>query len=108
MALDQVEPHVVSGKKIGAGLHALGDGAGAVVPGQFDDAPAYRLLQPVVRAAVDVLRVDLQFGEREAPKFQKGRPFRADIVDSDRDVVQAQIRNSGYGAGTSPEYAAGS
>ena len=90
VALDLIEPHVVSGEKIGPGLDALGDGAGAVVPGQFDDAPAYRLLQPVVRAAVDVLLVDLQLDEREAPEFQQRRPFRADIVDGDRDIVQAQ------------------
>ena len=90
MALDQVEPHVVSGKKVGAGLHALGDGAGAVVPRQFDNAPAYRLFQPVVRTAVDILLVDLEFGEREAPKLQKLGPLRADIVDGQRDIVQAQ------------------
>ena len=90
MALDQVEPHVVSGKKIGAGLHALRDGAGAIVPGQLDDAPAYRLLQSVVRTAVDILLVDLEFGEREAPKLQKGGSLRADIVDGKRDTLQAQ------------------
>ena len=90
VALDLIEPHVVRGEKIGAGLHALGDGAGAVVLGQLDDAPAYCLLQPVIRAAVDVLLVDLQFGERETPQLQQRRPFRADIVDGDRDIVQAQ------------------
>ena len=59
VALDQIETHVVRGEKIGAGLNALGDGAGAVVVGQLDDAAAYRLLQPVVGAAVDELLVDL-------------------------------------------------
>ena len=90
MALYQIEPHLVRGKKIGAGLHALGDGVSAVVPRQLDDAPAYRLLQPVVGTAVDILLVDLEFGEREAPKLQQGRPFRADIVDGKRDIVQSQ------------------
>ena len=92
VALDEIEPHLVRGQEIGAGLDPLRDGAGAVVPRQLDDAPAYRLLQPVVRTAADILPVDLEFGEWKTPKLQQGRPLRADIVDGERDIVQARAR----------------
>ena len=72
IALDQVETHVVRGEKIGAGLDALRNGARAVVVGQLDDPAAYRLFQPVIRAAVDELMVDLQLDERKASEAPSG------------------------------------
>ena len=56
------------GEKIGAGLDALGDGPRTMVLRQLDDVAAYRLLQPVIRAAGDKLMIDFQLDERKVPE----------------------------------------
>src|SRR6185437_7463504 len=70
---------------------ALGDRACAEAVGELDDATAGGLLQPVVGAAVDVGAVYLQFGEGEVVELHEQRPFLAEVVDRDRDVVQLQL-----------------
>ena len=88
IALHQVEPHFIRGNEIGPGLDSLGDDPDAIALGEFDDAAADRLFQPVVGAARDELSIDLEFGEGECFEPHQRRPVGSDIVDRNRDVAK--------------------
>ena len=52
-ALRQSEAHLAHGKKVGRGLHALGDSTYAVAIRKVENATGYRLLQWFISAASD-------------------------------------------------------
>ena len=79
------------GEKIGTGLDALGDRPRTMVLRQLDDLATHGLFQPIIRAAGRELMIDLQFDERKVPKSHQVRPLRADIVDYDRNIMQADL-----------------
>ena len=62
----QVEAERLCGEVVGAGIDALGHHPRALVVGEFDDAAADALFQPVVGRVRDELRVDFQFDEWKA------------------------------------------
>src|SRR6185312_8475816 len=89
-ALDHVEADRARGYEFGARLDAFGHRTRAEPVGELDDAAAGRLPQPVVAQSADEGAVDLDLDEGELVELHQQRPFRADIVDRHRDVVQLQ------------------
>ena len=89
VALDLIEIHLVRGEEICARLDSLRNNLRTGVVCELDDTPAHRLLQALIRATGDVLMVNLQLDERKIRQSQQGGPIRADIVDRDADIVQA-------------------
>ena len=89
VTLDLIEIHLMCGKKVRARLDPLRNYLRAGVVCELDDTPAHRLLEALIRATGDVLMVDLQLDERKVRQSQQGWPLRADIVDRDADIVQA-------------------
>src|SRR5207244_392874 len=58
---------------------------------EFDDAAAYRLLQPVARAAADELTAGLQFDERNRLEIHQCGPVYAETVDRNGDIVEPDL-----------------
>ena len=86
-ALDHIEAHLAHREKVGFGLDTFGDRARTAITGEFENSVAYHLLQPIVGAPVHELSIDLQLGEGKVDVFQQRRPFVAEVVDRNADVV---------------------
>src|SRR6266545_5031215 len=90
-ALYQLEAHLAHRNKVGACLHALGDGACAKAVSEVEDSAANRLFKPIVRAASDECLIDFDLDERKVVKSDERRPFRPEIVDRDGDIVKPKL-----------------
>ena len=90
--LPGVAIHALQGPQVRLVLHAVGDRHDSEVMRQLDGRPADAGILGVAGTAVDEAAVELQLAEGQLAQPRERGEALAEIVDRERDAVDAQLR----------------